>query len=343
MNPKSAASPGDDACDDRALEASTKVREDALGESLELLGESRAIRRLRQEIASVAATRSTVLLLGETGTGKSLVARIIHRLSRQAEGPFVHADCASFAPTMIESELFGHERGAFTGAIARRIGRVEQAHGGTLFLDEIGNAELYLQAKLLRVVQERRFERVGGTQTLVTNARLIAATHCDLEGAVARGEFRADLYYRLRVFELVLPPLRERLCDVPLLARAGLCELGQRLQLGTPEIPARFDAVLMAYPWPGNVRELFNLIERLMVSGRGEKLDVMELEALLGRVPVVHGTPARDEGAARSEIAAVLLATGGNVSRAARRLGLSRSTLRYRLRRLGLCELIPND
>jgi transcriptional regulator with GAF, ATPase, and Fis domain len=328
MNPKSAASPGDDACDDRPLE---------------LLGESPAIRRLRQEIASVAATRSTVLLLGETGTGKSLVARIIHRLSRQADGPFVHADCASFAPTMIESELFGHERGAFTGAIARRIGRVEQAHGGTLFLDEIGNAELYLQAKLLRVVQERRFERVGGTQTLVTNARLIAATHSDLEGAVARGEFRADLYYRLRVFELVLPPLRERLCDIPILARAGLRELGQRLQLGTPEIPARFDALLMAYPWPGNVRELFNLIERLMVSGRGEKLDVMELEALLGRVPVEHGTVARDEGAARSEIAAVLLATGGNVSRAARRLGLSRSTLRYRLRRLGLCELIPND
>ena len=313
----------------------------AATEELELVGDSDAVRRLRQEIAAVAATRSTVLLRGETGTGKGLVAHIIHRLSDRAAGPFVHADCASLAPTMIESELFGHERGAFTGAVARHLGRFERARDGTLFLDEIGNAPPYLQAKLLRVLQERSFERVGGVQALSSNARVIAATNRDLEEAIECGEFRADLYYRLKIFELTLPPLREHLEDAPALARAALRELGPRLGLPVPELSRRFEAELMSHAWPGNVRELFNLLERLMVSAGGRMLDEADLDGLL-RAPV-RPTAERSGGRDLAEIAAALRETGGNVSRAARRLGLSRSTLRYRVKRLGLHSLIPND
>ncbi|UCE86076.1 MAG: sigma-54-dependent Fis family transcriptional regulator [Deltaproteobacteria bacterium] len=316
----------------------------------ELVGESAAMRRLRAEIAAVAPSRATVLVRGETGTGKGLVARAIHRHSRCRAAGFVHVDCAALSASVIESELFGHERGAFTGAVSRRSGRFELAGDGTIFLDEIGDLDRPLQAKLMRVLEDREFERVGGVETLPMRARVVAATSRDLRRAVREGFFRADLYFRLKVVELRVPPLRERACDVSLLLAAGFARAGARHGAVPPRTSEAFRARLAAHRWPGNVRELMNLAERLAVARPARPLDAPDLDGLLeegwpeGRSREAPGVePIPEAGAPRHALAAVLLACGGNVSRAARRLQIPRSTLRYRIGRYGLDSLIPRD
>jgi transcriptional regulator with GAF, ATPase, and Fis domain len=296
----------------------------------ELIGQSPAVVRLRREIAAVSRLRSTVLITGETGTGKGVVARQLHRLSPFADRPFVHVDCAALASNVIETELFGNERGAYTGAVASRAGRFELAGSGTIFLDEIGDLEPSVQVKLLRVLQDREYERVGSSTTRVAAARVIAATNRDLRAAVASGTFRADLYFRLAVFHLHVPPLRERPGDATLLARSGVERIAERLSVSAPQLSDEFYAQLEACPWPGNVRELMNAVERALVHHQ-MGLDV-ELDAPTAAVDL-------DTCAIRE----ALLAAGGNISRAARRLGIARSTLRYRVERAGLAELIPKD
>jgi two-component system response regulator AtoC len=322
-----------------------------------LVGGSPALARLRASVSRAAAVDTTVLLTGETGTGKGLVARLLHVASPRAAEPWVHVDCAALAPTVIESELFGHERGAFTGAAGARTGRLESAGRGTLFLDEVGELEPRLQAKLLRALQDRTFERVGGSRTLPVTARVVAATNRDLRRAVADGSFRADLYYRLQVLELRLPPLRERREDLPALAEQALREVSDRLGRRAPRMGDGFLAALAAHSWPGNIRELRNVLERLLVQGAGPELGDGDLAAALTPGPpglAVHETPmtarapsVRSAGPPgpeeREPIVAALVATGGNVARAARRLGLARSTLRHRIVRHGLAHLIPRD
>ena len=311
-----------------------------------LVGPSQALARVRRELDAIAATDSTLLLTGETGTGKGLAARLLHEASRRARGPFVQVDCAALAPTVIESELFGHERGAFTGADAARAGRLEAAARGTLFLDEVGELEPRLQAKLLRVLQDRTYERVGGSRTLAMTARVVAATNRELRGAVARGEFRSDLYYRLQVLEVRLPPLRERLEDVPAIVEHGLREVARRLGRGVPTTSPSLHRALCDYEWPGNVRELVNVLERLLVRHPGDRLDATALVGSLEPAPAPDppaGVYDRSVDVEGERLAEALRSAGGNVSRAARRLGLPRSTLRHRIVRYGLRHLIPDD
>jgi len=356
--PASASDVASRALDSRIVEGGVKG-----GESL--VGESGPIRQLVQEVELVAATRSTVLLTGETGTGKGLVARTIHERSDRRESPFVHIECTGLAPTLIESELFGHERGAFTGAAAQHRGRFELAGRGSIFLDEIGDLAPELQAKLLRVLHDRTFERLAGTQTLPMNARVIAATNADLRRRVGEGRFRSDLYFRLKVFHVDVPPLRERLEDVPLLVRAGLDRLANQLEVPVPPFSDGFMHRLQSYGWPGNVRELMNVLERLLVTTAGRPLEAEDLDGVLegreaglegiaprgGRevsaessIPAfpAQGREAEDEPERRL-VSAVLRDVGGNIARASRRLGIPRSTLRYRIRRLGLDHLLPRD
>jgi len=317
----------------------------------ELVGESRAMRRLRSEIRAVAPLRATVLLTGETGTGKGAAARALHARSPRARGPLVHVDCAALSPTLIESELFGHERGAFTGALDRRLGRFELAADGTVFLDEIGELDDRQQAKLLRVLHDREYERIGGVATLAMTARVIAATSRGLLREVREGRFRADLYFRLNVVQLRLPPLRERRSDVPLLVRALLPRLAA--SLGVPECTLGDAALarLAARAWPGNVRELMNVLERLLIRGAGRRIELADLEGVFDSEPwplaepgsaAAMGLADRDGGlraaATPERIAAALRANAGNVARAARELGMPRTTLRHRLRRLGLVD-----
>ena len=327
-----------------------------------LVGRSPAMAAVRAALRRSAASDASVLVTGETGTGKGLVARALHVASPRAAGPFVHVDCAALAPSVIESELFGHERGAFTGADVPRVGRLEAAAGGTLFLDEIAELEPRLQAKLLRVLQERAFERVGGTRTLPLTARVVAATNRDLRRAIAAGAFRADLYYRLQVIELVLPPLRARREDLPELVEHLLDRVARHAGRPPPRPTPAFLAALAAHDWPGNVRELANLIERLLVLGAGSVLDVTDLGVGLdagppwptcGRVAEAGPPPGAGLGLPAgvapgahpdvARIAAALAATGGNVARAARRLGVPRTTLRNRIAKHGLGYLIPKD
>ncbi len=316
---------------------------------------------LRDTLRRVAASDATVLLTGETGTGKGLVARELHRASSRVREPFVHVDCASLATSVIESELFGHERGAFTGADAVRAGRFESSAAGTLFLDEVGELEPPLQAKLLRALEDRAFERVGGTQTLALRARVVAATNRDLRRAIADGRFRADLYYRLQVVEIELTPLRERLEDLPELVEHGLREAAHRQGRSAPRVRDGFLAALAAHDWPGNVRELLNLLERILAHGTGPQLGPDDLRGLLGPWRagahpvepdrVLDGSPtARSPGPGsgpgpedRDRIVTALVTTGGNIARAARRLGLPRTTLRHRIAKHGLVHLIPRD
>jgi len=353
--------------EDVAARALSHVRT-ASAEEDDLVGRSAAMEEVRREIAAVAPLESTVLLLGETGTGKGVAARRIHRASRRAGAPFVHVDCAALSPGVIESELFGHERGAFTGAAARRAGRFELAGQGTIFLDEIGDLEPRLQSKLLRVLQDREYERLGGTRTLVMNARVIAATSHDLRRAVEQGRFRADLYFRLNVFRLRMPPLRERRGDLPLLVRAAVDRASRRLGLAPPGLAPDLHEALAGHDWPGNVRELVNVVERMLVRHRGGPIDAGAFARARDDEPCMLPTPGGDAAAAqraagpdapagvvapadaagergplRDEIAAALLATGGNVARTARRLGLPRSTLRYWIQQHGLGGLVPRD
>jgi transcriptional regulator with GAF, ATPase, and Fis domain len=318
-----------------------------------LAGAAEAMARVRAQLARVAPTESTVLLLGETGTGKGLAARELHAASARAEGPFVHVDCAALSESLVESELFGHERGAFTGAVASRVGRLELARGGTLFLDEIGELPLPLQGKLLRALQDRRFERLGGTRTLAVEARIVAATHRDLRAAVREGRFRADLWYRLCVFAVELPPLRARPGDVAFLLRRELPALVERLRVPPRAVKPEFVEVFARHAWPGNVRELLHALERALLLAEGDALDAATAHAAIEmgsldelanappRAPLAPIPAAADPGRARLE--AVLRETGGNVSRAARRLGVARSTLRWQIQRYALGELIPED
>ncbi len=310
-----------------------------------LVGDCPATRELRRELELAARAPSTALLTGETGVGKGLAARWIHRASDRSSQPFVHVDCAALAPGVIESELFGHDRGAFTGAVHRRLGRFELAQAGTVFLDEIGDLPLGLQGKLLRILEDREFERLGSGETRRMGARIIAASNRDLGLSLAQGHFREDLFYRLHVLHIRVPPLRERTTDLPLLVEHGLEQIARRTRLPRPAIRESFLHRLLAHDWPGNVRELMNLLERLMVRGAGLEWDASVLAGAFDRT-LAPGDPnppamARSEGggragAERDRLRSILRETRGNVAEAARLLGMPRSTLRYRLRVRGL-------
>lgn len=307
-----------------------------------LLGSSAALERVLKQARSVAATSATVLLSGENGTGKEVLARAIHQESPRATGPFVAVSCAALPEALIESELFGHEKGAFTSASQMHKGRFELANGGTLFLDEIGDLSAAVQVKLLRVLQERAFERVGGTKTLTVDIRLIAATNRDLENEVAQGRFRQDLFFRLNVVPLVLPPLRERLDDIPILAAHFAAKSAQKYEQPTPELDPALVEVLLDYDWPGNVRELENLIERLVVLTNGSNLGLEFVPEKMLRV--LPGTTPGDENTLEGVVEAVkrrmivsaLQAEGNNKVAAAKRLGISRSYLHRLINEFGL-------
>ncbi len=305
-----------------------------------IIGTSPAMQEVFETIRQAAPTRATVLIQGESGTGKELVARALHQCSPRRDGPFVPVHCAALAPTLLESELFGHEKGAFTGALERRRGRFELADGGTLFLDEIGEIDAALQVKILRVLEERKFERVGGTETVSVDVRLVAATNRDLRARVAEGSFREDLFYRLHVVNLTLPPLRARDGDVVLLAQHYLKTLAE--ENGKPPVAISPEAmdVLQAYPWPGNVRELRNVIERMVVLGSGERLVAADLPAAVrdgaGGLALASraGRVLRD--AERQLIAEALRRHRNNRTKAAQDLGISRRTLHRKLNEFGL-------
>ena len=320
-----------------------------------LVGRSPAVAQLREQIALVAGTDSTVLIQGETGTGKELVARSIHEQGARRERPLIRLNCAALPRELVESELFGHEKGAFTGALQQRRGRFELADGGTLMLDEVGELPLEAQAKLLRVLQERELERVGGSRVLRVDVRVIAATNRDLAAEVAAGRFRADLFYRLNVFPIAVPPLRERIDDVEPLIGHFAARLARRLGRTVDGIAPAFVERARAYAWPGNIRELENVVERALVVSRGGLLDA---SALLPGVPAHPrsaaadaaaiagaasdaglGTDATLEAVERAHIRRVLDAVGWRIEGdggAAERLGLHASTLRGRLRKLGI-------
>jgi formate hydrogenlyase transcriptional activator len=290
------------------------------------------------QIAIVAPTGSTVLLHGETGTGKELFARAVHNHSPRRERTFVRLNCAAIPSGLVESELFGHEKGAFTGALMQKRGRFELADGGTLFLDEIGDISLDLQPKLLRALQEHEFERLGSTKTIHVDARLIAATHRDLEAMIRNDQFREDLFYRLNVFPIEIPSLRERREDIPLLVHYFVSRLARRMQKHIRTIPKQAMEALVSAPWPGNVRELENFIERCVIVTQGEELIVPspELKRSLPR----NGAPASTfEEAGRQVIIDALKAASGKISGtggAAERLGLKRSTLQNKMRKMNI-------
>ena len=303
----------------------------------EIVGDSPSIRRALDAVEQVAATDATVLITGETGTGKELIARAIHRLSPRARGPLVKFNCAAIPHTLLASELFGHERGAFTGAMARRKGRFEQAHGGTLFLDEIGELPHEMQVMLLRVLQEREFERLGGGETVRVDVRIVAATNRDLAEDTRAGRFRSDLYYRLNVFPVHLPPLRERAEDIPLLTSHFAAKHGERFGRVISRIDRRAMNLLASYHWPGNVRELENVIERAVILSRNGALRV-EPDVLPGAT-VVGGVNERLQTQEREAIESALRASRGRISGpngAAKALGLAPSTLEFRIKRLGI-------
>ncbi|MCU1235292.1 MAG: transcriptional regulator, NifA subfamily, Fis Family [Candidatus Solibacter sp.] len=305
----------------------------------EIVGRSQALRSVLQEIETVAPTDSTVLIYGETGTGKELIARAIHNLSSRSNNSFVKLNCAAIPTGLLESEMFGHERGAFTGAVAQRIGRFELAHHGTVFLDEIGEIPLELQPKLLRVLQEREFERLGSSRTLRTDARLIAATNRDLGTMVEDQKFRADLFYRLNVFPVQVPPLRERPDDIPLLVRHFVQQFARRMGKAVDTIPTETMNVLVRYHWPGNIRELQNLLERAVILSAGPILKVPLNDLQAQPAPSTTRKAETLEVAERRHILEALDAAGWVISGpngAASALGLKRSTLQARMEKLGI-------
>jgi formate hydrogenlyase transcriptional activator len=294
-----------------------------------------------KEVEAVAPTDSTVLILGETGTGKELIARALHDLSPRRERTFVKLNCAAIPTGLLESELFGHEKGAFTGAITQKVGRFELAHQGTLFLDEVGDIPPELQPKLLRALQEQQFERLGSTRTIRVDVRLVAATNRDLARMVADRLFRNDLYYRLNVFPVVLPPLRERPEDIPMLARHFIQRFARRMGRRIDSIPTPVMDALVRYPWPGNVREMQNIIERAVILSSGPSLRIplgdLQPAATEARVPA--GEPVTLADAEREHILGVLRETGwvvGGPKGTAARLGMKRSTLQKKMKKLGI-------
>jgi formate hydrogenlyase transcriptional activator len=306
----------------------------------EIVGRSQALRSVLQEIETVAPTDSTVLIYGETGTGKELIARAIHNLSARGNNAFVKLNCAAIPTGLLESEMFGHEKGAFTGAVAQRIGRFELAHHGTVFLDEIGEIPLELQPKLLRVLQEREFERLGSSRTLRTDARLIAATNRDLTAMVEERQFRADLFYRLNVFPVHVPPLRERQDDIPLLVRHFVQQFARRMSKTVDTIPTETMNALVRYHWPGNIRELQNLVERAVILSTGPVLKVPLNDLQIQSAPAAGTRKVETlEEAERRHILDALDASDWVISGpngAAASLGLKRSTLQARMEKLGI-------
>jgi formate hydrogenlyase transcriptional activator len=305
----------------------------------EIVGDSRALKLVLKEIQTVAATDSTVLILGETGSGKELVARALHNHSNRRERTFVKINCAAIPTGLLESELFGHERGAFTGAIATKIGRFELADRGTIFLDEVGEIPLELQVKLLRVLQEQEFERLGNTKTIRVNVRIIAATNRDLDRMVEEQRFRSDLYYRLKVFPVTVPPLRDRIEDIPLLVRHFAQKFAQRMKKRIETIPSEAMQALQAYDWRGNVRELENFIERAVILTQGQALFVSLAE--LKRQPghVVNSGTTTLEQAEREHILKALRESEwiiGGPAGAAAKLGMKRTTLQSKMQKLGI-------
>jgi transcriptional regulator with GAF, ATPase, and Fis domain len=318
-------------------------------ERIRIAGSSRAWKEVLKQVGRVAAADTTVLITGESGTGKEVVSRLVHEGSPRARGPFVAVNCAALPDQLLESELLGHERGAFTGAEATKIGLLEQAEGGTLFLDEIGEMSPLVQAKLLRVLQERTFQRLGGTATLRADVRVITATNRDLTEAMARGQFREDLYYRLNVFEIAVPALRDRPEDILVLAERFLEDLGRTAPRPAAGISRDARQWLLDYPWPGNVRELRNAIERAILLCDGGLVTRQHLPAIVGRPEAARAATGRRNGSAslpaggvdlnqveRDLVAQALDQTAGNKSRAARLLGLTRSQLYTRLDKYGL-------
>jgi len=312
--------------------------DDVLGPGI--VGRSAALRDVINEIEMVAPTDAAVLICGETGTGKELIARAVHHLSTRRAQPFVKCNCAAIPAALLESELFGHERGAFTGAVAQRLGRFELANRGAIFLDEIGEMPLELQPKLLRVLQEREFERLGSSRTIRADVRVIAATNVDLPRMVAAKRFRADLYYRLNVFPVQVPPLRERPEDIPVLVRHFAREVAHRMNRRALKISSSAMEALVAHSWPGNIRELQNLVERAVIRSTGDELHVplddLENDVELAGSAEADGTLVEAE---RQHILAALKKTRWVLAGprgAAARLGINRSTLQFRMKKLGI-------
>jgi formate hydrogenlyase transcriptional activator len=307
-----------------------------------IVGASEALREVLDLVRIVAPTNSTALIEGETGTGKELIARAIHVHSTRRNRPFVKLNCAAIPLGLLESELFGHERGAFTGAVARKVGRFEAADGGTLFLDEIGDIPPELQAKLLRVLQEGEFERLGSTQTLRANVRLVAATNRDLAAMVSAKQFRSDLYYRLNVFPITVPPLRDRPEDIPLLVAHFVKTFAEQMGKQIHEVPAEVMEALVCHSWLGNIRELQNFIERSVILTSGTVLQP-PLASLKRAAEMEPPTAITLEAAERSHILATLKQTRwivGGPRGAARRLGMNRSTLHFRMKKLGIVRTV---
>jgi len=337
----------------QALEASTLKKEVAYFRTREtvrfalhrIVGESPIMREVRQRIKQIAQSEaSTVLLEGESGTGKDLVARTIHTQSNRSSRPFVEVNCSALHETLIESELFGHERGAFTDAKVRKFGLLELANGGTLYLDEIGDMNPTLQAKLLSAIENKRFRRLGGVKDLSVDVRFIAATNKNLVTAIQKGEFRQDLFYRLKVFPITLPPLRERMSDLPLFIDFFLDDLRKEFKKKIQGLSAEANQLLASYPWPGNIRELRNVLERAFILCEAETIEVEHLPPELLSVPLSRTDEASffklpPEGISlaaveRDLIRQALEVSGGNQVRAARLLGVSRDVLRYRMKKL---------
>jgi len=302
----------------------------------DIVGKSRALQKVLEQVVIVAPTDSTVLIQGETGTGKELIARAIHNLSSRRESKFVCMNCASIPTGLLESELFGHEKGAFTGALMQRRGRLELADHGSLFLDEIGDISLELQPKLLRAVQQQEFERLGSARTIQVSVRMIAATNRDLPEMIREGSFREDLFYRLNVFPIFIPPLRERVEDIPLLVHYFVSTISRKMGKSICEIPSGVMDAMMEYPWPGNIRELQNVIERSVILSRDEVLTapVLEVQASSPLSPVKRNTL---QGVERQTILDALRSAHGKLSgpgSASGLLGLKRTTLQRKMERL---------
>jgi formate hydrogenlyase transcriptional activator len=312
-----------------------------------IIGQSSSLRRVLNMVEQVASGDSTVLLLGETGTGKELIARAIHRCSRRKGQSFVKLNCAAIPSGLLESEFFGHERGAFTGAITQKVGRIELADQGSLFLDEIGDISLELQPKLLRVLQEREFERLGSTRTRRVDVRVVAATHRDLEGMILEKEFRSDLYYRLNVVPIFLPPLRKRPDDIPLLVQHFVKRFARKVGKTIDMISSDTMEALRRYPWPGNIRELENIIERAVILSPGSALRISNHDL---STRIVSGKnadrPQTLEEVERNHILTTLKETRwllSGPSGAAARLGLNRSTLYFRMKKLGIARSVNSS